>query len=278
MVRVAKILFFACMIVLPAGCDSSVSGRNKAVWQHTKITELAVSDVGRNSQDLWLKTINFDVYVFAVPLDDPNTLTDIQQQLHTRGIRFNDDEAFNDSIFSAGFGRVDAWNNIRRLLSEAGAKRIEKTSLLLSDEQANELSVAELPRQKTIFYVTSGGSTEGVTIGPGELALRIKAERTAGLRGVCKLYVEPVFTQVGKISIALLQTGKKTNEFSFSSLGFQLSMSPGGFVILWPKEYIASQPTLSSLFFSTLMPGPKPVSKTDRAVKIYLIVCTGIID
>jgi len=195
-------------------------------------------------------------------------LNDVWQMLYTKPLRFNDYDAFVANSFSVGFGEVQMWNKIADLLRATGGKRAKTVSLLLLDGQASDLAIAALGNEQTIFYISTDGSMEGVTIGPGNLALRIKAEKIPGLRGVCNVDVQPVFSLPVRSSIPQLAAREKLGEFLFDAAGFRLKMSPGNFVFLGPKKYTSDQITLASLVFSR--PGLGPV------VRMFLFVCTRI--
>jgi hypothetical protein len=162
------------------------------------------------------------------------------------------------------------WDIIANVLRDAGGKKIEKVSLLLPDGETSDLTIAELDKEQTIFYISSSGSLEGVTVGPGKLILRIKVEKIPGSRGVCNVIAQPVFTPPITSPIPQLAEREKANEFLFTSAGFHLKMSPGDFVLLGPEKYLGHQITLGSLFFSR--PRPEPT------VRMFLIICIRIID
>jgi hypothetical protein len=162
------------------------------------------------------------------------------------------------------------WNKIADILRDAGGKKIETVSLLLPDGETNDFTIARLDKEQTIFYISTAGSMEGATIGPGKLALRIKVEKIPGSRGVCKVNALPVFPSSITSPVPQLEAQAKSAEFLFTCAGFGLKMSPGDFVLLGPEKYIDHQITLGSLFFSRL--GPKPT------VRMLLLVCTRIID
>ena len=64
-------------------------------------------------------------------------------------------------------------------------------------------------------------------------------------------------------------TGKKIFEdVIFDSIGLEMQMSPGQFVLLGPREYGPEQMSLSRLFFKK--------SKTGPLVQIYMILCRNI--
>jgi hypothetical protein len=203
-----------------------------------------------------------------MPAEDVNVLNYVQQMLYTKPLQFNDREALKANSFSAGFGQIEMWNTIANVLREAGCKHVETVSLLLPDGETNDFTITRLGREQTIFYTSSSGSLEGVTIGPGKLALRIKVEKIPGSRGVCNVSATPVFTP--PTLIPQLAGRAKSNEFFFTSAGFYLKMSPGDFVLLGPEKYIDNQITLGSLFFSN--PKPKPT------IRMFLLICTRIID
>ncbi len=125
---------------------------------------------------------------------------------------------------------------------------------------------------------------DGVSIGPGMVGLRIKAEKIPGSKGVCQVSALPVFSPPIRGAIPQLLYRAKASEFLFKSAGFGLKMSPGDLVVLGPEEYIDHQITLGSLFFSRPQ-GSLFFSRTERkppelkpAVKIFLLLCTGIND
>ena len=271
MIRLLQIVVLSCAGLLLTGCNAPE--KNAPLWQQVKIGDLAPSDSGKLHANQSLKTINLIVYVFEIPAENISALDNIWQMLHTKPLRFNDYDTFGANSFLVGFGQVQMWNKIRDVLRSAGGRRAETTSLLLSDGQANDLTITVLSDEQTIFYTStegSLGSLEAVTIGPGRLALRIKAEKIPGSRGVCNLAALPVFSPPISAPILQLAAREKSGEFLFTPAGFQLKMSPDDFFFLGPEKYISHQRTLGSLFFST--PDPSPI------VRAYLLVCIGIND
>jgi len=249
------------IIGLPvSGCG--VSEKDKPIWERMKITDLEPPDKEHGVIEP-LKTIDFDVIVFEIPADNIKALDEIRGMLYTQPLRFNDRDVFRGNSFSAGFGQVEMLRKIDGLLRAAGAKKTETNSLYLQDGQADDVMVARLAREQTVFYISSGGATEGVTLGPGVIILRIKAEKIAGSRGVCNVDVQPVY--VPAIS---LNGGR--DEFAFDRCGFELKMSPQDFVFLETEKYISGQMILNGLFFSPA--AAKPV------IRSYLIFCRRIND
>ena len=268
MIRLFQIAVLGCFGLALTGCDSPE--KSEPSLQNIKIRDLAPSDSNKQPGRQLLKTINFDVYVFEIPAGNISALDDVWQMLYARPLKFNDYEAFSANSFLVGFGQIQMWNKIRDLLLTANSRKIETVSLLLPDGQTDDLAIAELDNEKTIFYTSTKGSMEGVTLGPGELALRIKAEKIPGERGVCKMSALPVFPSPITSPIRQIEDFAKSGEFLFTPVGFELKMSPGDFVFLGPSRYVSDQITLSSLFFS------KPERRA--VVRTYLILCTRISD
>jgi hypothetical protein len=261
-------MVFSCAVVLLTGCNAPE--KDEPIWQQVKIGDLAPSDNGKRPAGRLLKTTNFNIYTFEIPAENIDTLDDVWQMLYTKPLRFNDYDAFKANSFLVGFGQVQMWDKIANLLHTADGKKVQTASLLLPDGQANDLTIARLDNELTIFYISSAGSMEGAAVGPGKLALRIKAEKIPGSRGVRDVDIKPAFSPLIKSLISQPGARKKPGELLFTSAGFKLKMSPRDFIFLGPEKYISPQATLDSLFFTRHK--PKPVVRT------YLIVCTRIID
>jgi len=266
-VRVFQIAVFSCAIALLTGCNGSEE--DVPVWEQVKIGDI-VPTTGTRGQDAHLlKTINFNVYVFELPADNISVLDGIWPMLYTKPLQFNDYEAFSANSFLVGFGQLPMWNRIRGLLLSGGAEKTETVSLLLTDGQHRDYSVSRLESEQTVFYIPSGGTMEGATIGPGKIALRITTEKDPTSRGVCDVNFLPVFTPLLSSAIPQLAARAKLKEFLFTPVGFGLKMSPGDFVFLWPGKYSKDQITLSSLFFS------RPKSRKP-VVRAYMFICAMV--
>ena len=172
-------------------------------------------------------------------------------------------------------------DEIYNLLLAASGKIITKVSLMLADGQAETIAITGLDGPRTIFFTSTYGSREGANIGPGILALRLKAQTIPGSRGVCNVTAYPVFSPpIIRGAIPQLDARAKRREFPFSAAAFALKMGTGDFVLLGPKEYVSDQTALGGLFFSNPK-GSLFLSETERkppelkpAVRIFLLVCT----
>jgi len=250
------------------GCG--VPERDRPIWEQVKLGDLAPPADAKHPGGQLLKTINLNICIFEMPAENIGALNDVWQMLYTKPLKFNNYDAFCANSFLVGFGQIQMWNKIANILRYAGGKKIKTVSLLLPDGQTNDFTIARLDKEETIFYISTAGSMEGATIGPGRLALRIKVEKIPGSRGVCRVNVLPVFPSPISSPIPQLAAQAKSAEFLFTSAGFSLKMSPGDFIFLGPEKYIDHQITLGSLSFSR--PGRKPT------VRLFLLVCARIID
>jgi len=268
MTRLFQIAVLGLAALALTGCNGTE--KDVPIWRDIKITDLVSVDSNQPSASTppVLKTINFDVYIFEIPAENADSLDDIWQMLYTKPLQFNNHNAFKTNSFSAGFGQVQMWNKIRDSLLAAGTEKVRTVSLMLPDGQSNRLFITRLDEQQTIFYSSTAGSMEGITIGPGTLTLRITAEKIPDSPGVCRTSAEPVFSPLIKSGFLQSRHSERSDDLFFTSAGFTARTSPGDFVLLGPKKYIPNQMILAGLFFSR--PQPKPVIRT------YLLVCIGI--
>jgi hypothetical protein len=279
--RLLGIAVFSFMFVCLTGC--SRPEEDDVLPQDLKIGDLAPSGGDRRPGGRPLRAASLNVYVVEIPADNVRSVDEIWQMLYIQPVRFNDYDAFRGNRLSVGFGQARMWGEVTGLLHAAGGKKAKTVSLLLEAEgQPNDLSVVRLRRKQTVFYVSGRGTMEGATLGPGGLALRIKAEKVPGLRGLCNVSVAPVFPPPMRSPIPALDAQAKAGGFVFTSAGFGLRMGPGDFFLLGPERYIDDGMTLASVLFSKPegsvffdeVKGGAPERKP--AIRTFLVVCTGI--
>ena len=119
---------------------------------------------------------------------------------------------------------------------------------------------------KDIIYASSARQFETVPLGPGEIVLRIKAEKIPEARGICTLNVKPAFTA----------QNLRQDEYPFTPLSFTVRISPGYFLFLGPTDSVVPKDSLANLFFRKQGRGAE--QGKEEYIKTYLLVCTGIID
>lgn len=219
--------------------------------------------------NLLFRTINFDVYIFEVPAKQADSLDDLWRSLYSSPLRFKNARAFEANGFSVGYGQLDTWDQIGDILRSIGAITTEKTSILLADGDSEDVPITELEKELTVFYLDGPSQPAGVTIGPGSLSLRVKAQKIPGSKGLCKVTAQPAFipARIDPITAKRIAAGE---DFLFRCAEFELNMTGGDFFLLGPEKYTTDRVTLNSLFFweGDLVP----------RVKTYFVVCTAIID
>ena len=251
------------------------------IWKNLKIGDLAPRRDGKPQRSRLVESTNFNLYIFEMPSGNIDKLDDIRKTLFTKNLRYQSSHSFGDNSFSVHFGQIRMWNEIFTSILAAGAKQINKVSLMLADDLPETIAVARINSPQTIFFTSTYGSKEGANVGPGFLGLRIKTQKIPALRGVCNFTAYPVYSPpMMKSSIPLLDARTQRREFPFSPAAFGLRMGPGDFILLGPKEYVSDQTALGGLFFSNPQ-GSFFFSESDRnplepkpSFKIFLLVCT----
>ncbi|MCP4613258.1 MAG: hypothetical protein GY845_31595 [Planctomycetes bacterium] len=260
-----------------AGCPPP---EEDPLWKDLKIGDLAPRQNGKQTSRI-VESTNFNLHVFEMPSDNIDKLNNVCKTLFTKNLRYQSSHAFAENSFSVHFGQFRMWNETFASILAAGAKQINKVSLMLADDLVETISVARIESPRTIFFTSTYGSREGANVGPGILALRLKTQKIPGLRGVCNVTAYPVYSPpIVKSTIPLLSARTQRREFPFSAAAFGLRMGPGDFILLGPKEYVSDQTDLGGMFFSN-PEGNLFFSETKRttfepkpAVRLFLIVCT----
>ncbi|UCG55948.1 MAG: hypothetical protein JSU70_13875 [Phycisphaerales bacterium] len=254
------------------------------IWEQVKLGDIAPVQGDQQSGIAALKTISFDIHAFEIPEENLEELDNVWRTLAPEPLRYNNYRAFRANSFAVRFGQVQMWGQIRDALLAAGGHKVMTASLLLTGEQANDFAVTGLSSRRGIYYVAGDDMRHKVNIGPGAIALRLRAEEVPGLRGLCELVVYPVFTLGGTSPIPQLQARAKSREFQFASAAFGLKMARGDLVVLGPKKYANDESTLGglvffkpegSLFFSEAERKPP---KLKPALRVFVLVCTRITD
>jgi hypothetical protein len=260
------ITVYSCLILLLGSCNDSQ--QKQAGGGDIKIGDLAPLRTS-NIPDRRLKNIHFDCYSFELPAKNIEQLTEVWQTLDTESVYFNNQQAFTENSFAIGFGRIDTWETAAELLRSAGAKKVATTALLLSSEQQSDIPAAGLTGHKDILYLDTDLSLKSFAARPGQIALRLKAKKIAGKRGVCNFYGKVVFVPKAKPNFPVPENSP-LNEFSFKATGFGLRTSPGDLLLLGPTRYVTDEKALANIFFNTNGSKPK--------VRLYMLFCAGIYD
>jgi hypothetical protein len=116
MIRFFQIMVFICTAALLTSCKAPE--KEKPIWEQVKLSDLATSSDANSLEGQLLKTINLDIHIFEMPIEDINVLNVVWQMMYTKPLQFNDYEAFKANSFSIGFGQIQMWNTIANVLRE----------------------------------------------------------------------------------------------------------------------------------------------------------------
>ena len=276
----SAICLLSSVFVFLSGCSEAT--KEPPVWEKVKISDLAPYEGGQPRPSQKIKTINLDVHVFEIPAENIDELDKIRKKLYIRPLRLRDYGAFHANAFWIRFGRRRMWNDIYQMLLDADGQRVTRISLMLPDAWPETFTITALDRPRSISYIAVNGSEEAAHVGPGVLALRVKAKSIPTSPGECSVTAYPVFTPPVKSSIPELDAQVKRREFPFTVAAFGLNMRPGHFIVLAPTEYVDNQTTLGGLFFSNpqgslfFREGQSNPPERKPAVRVCLLLCTRI--
>ena len=272
------VLSFVCLCL--SGCTEPKD--DPPIWEKVKISDLAPHEGDKPLPSQRVKTINLDVHIFDVPIENIDKLDKIRKKLYIRPLRLRDYGAFHANSFWIRFGHRQMWNDVYEMLQAAEGQRINRISLMLPDAWPETVTITGLDRSQSVFYTGIDGSKEAAHVGPGILGLRIKAKSIPTSPGECSVTAYPIFTPTVRSTIPELDAQVRRREFPFTVAAFGLNMRPGHFVVLAPTEYVKDHTTLGGLFFSNPQGSlffDKDESnppKRKPAVRVFLLLCTRI--
>ncbi|MHC5061553.1 MAG: hypothetical protein ACYTFK_10785 [Planctomycetota bacterium] len=239
--------------------------------------------------------INFQIYLFEVAAQNVPEPKELLLGLTRKTLHFTDDSAFEENGFLAGFGRGEMWNEISARLTKIRAKNIGTRRLIVFDDKGDDIVFSTLTGEKTVFYTTSQGELTGASLGPGNLAWRIKAKPVAGVRGAAQVQIQPVFKSPVSDTIAKVLDQQGAYDTVFDVAEFELTMSSGDFVLLGPARLESDDITLGNLFFASRGNFAFEISKQDKnaeepsrpsytlrkdvpLIRFFLVACTRVGD
>jgi hypothetical protein len=268
-----------------AGCPPAPQApREQEIWEGVKLIDLAPPPGDRLPPPQVLATVGIEIHTMDLPADNVDRLDDLWQLLSPGTIQMVSYTAFSQNSFRVKFGRMEVWDQMRKLLTEADAQQMTTSSLVVPDNDKTDFPIAELPMGRPIGFIGGNLTKQSVTVGPGVLALRLRAEPMPWARGVRKIIAYPAYTLPLATPIPELQAGVQQREFYFAPAAFALQMRPGDLVVLGPDQYTGERRTLGGLFFSNpagtvfFNPSKRLPPARRPAVRLYILVCTGISD
>ena len=268
MVRVGLITAISGTILILLGCGSQ-SG-DKPVYEQVKIYDLIPSpsaSTGPRQRGL----IELDTHIFELPAANLPLLADLWNSvLSGSPLKYRSAEAFKASGFVAATGTLNIWDEVDQVLRAAECRKAGTVSVLLFKNQSDYVSAASVEDERTFFYVEADGKVAGLSLSNGLAAFRIRAQDIPGTRGAVRMSFQPVFHRSVASRIRKLAMRTSYEDIIFDSIGLEMQISPGQFILLGPREYGGGQMSLSRLFFRRSKPRP--------IVLIYLVICRSISD
>jgi len=284
MVRSLWVAAVTLWLVAGTGCGNAPKEERK-IWEQVKIGDIAPArKKGDQDKAKFLATVQMEVRILEVPGANVEQLDDLWRLLSPKSVFMSSYNAFKDNAFRVKSGRVEASEKIQKALAGAGAQKTATLMLPIPSDDASDLPVANMQTGRTIAFVGNDLSSQTVTVGPGALVLRLRAEPIPWARGVCKIIAYPTYTLPTSSTIPQLQMMARKGEFYFAPAAFAAQMGPGDLVVLGPDCYTGEQLTLGGLFFNNpqgrLFFDPTKPSPPEQkpAARIYILICRSISD
>ncbi len=265
MLRYALIIVYITTAFTLTGCRKE--SPKPLPTDNVKIFDLA--PLNRKNTDLIMKTMNFDVHTFEMPEFNADILSEIWPTLYTNPLKFKNEKTFSSNHFKAAIGQMQIWQQVAENLELAGAAHKNKVSIYLQHQQPDHIPLRVIPTQKTIFYSDTKNSTNSIKAEPGNVAIKITANKIPGSRGVCDLKIQPSILEPDSFTIND-DPDLTIEQGDFTNLSFIATMSPSEFLLIAPSDIAFTKNSLAGEFFSIKGKYPK--------IRLYLIFCTNIID
>ena len=226
--------------------------------------------------------INLDIHLYEVPVDEIKTLGPVWNPLSKQGIRFRNALSFQGNGLQLSRARATKLSWIVGSLENAQAVKINVSSIILTEGYTSDLLITPIPGRHTISFLDMKGATQSAAVGPGQLNLRLKAQKTEGSPYPNQILGYPMVTVPAYRSIEKLNELASKSEAAFLSSSFSARIMPGDVLLLGPEEFFGEITTLGGLFFlnpqGRVLKSPR-VGSTPAAkptVRVYVILCTSI--
>lgn len=278
------------LVIIISGCAKPRKNSDSALLQGVKISDLQPSFVPQLQPK-----IHFRMYTFDIPAENISSVEDMFKILQISPMRFVNYDAFRANGFAAGFGQIVIWDELGDKLRKASALGRGTNALTISSDADDNIDIARIGEEYTIFYVGTDGTIAEAGLAAGRIAWNIKAQPIAGQRGTAQVWIQPVFKSYKDERIAKLIGKKLSSQIEFESSGFQLVMGEGDFILMGPGQYdsrlsldnlsldLQGDPadiakpkderqnsfTLGNMFF-------KFHKKDGPVIRVYLIVFVGV--
>jgi len=271
-------------LLLPtAGCGGDAK-RERQLWEKVKVPDLAPRPADKTARAQFYATVRMEIREVDLPADNLDQLDKLWRMLSAKPLYMSSYNAFAENSFRVKFGRIEMWNDVQKLLSDAEAQTTGTTVLPVANNDTMDLPIADLSVGRPIKFVGNDLSSQTVNVGPGSLVLRVRAESVPWARGVRKMIMYPTYVPPVRSPIPELGAIIRRHEFYFEPAAFAAQMGPGDLLVLGPDAYTGEQTTLGGLFFSVpqgrlfVTPGTGKPPAYKPCVRVYILMCAGISD
>ncbi|NQV32717.1 MAG: hypothetical protein HQ515_08490 [Phycisphaeraceae bacterium] len=252
------------------------------MWQDVKLSDLEPPGDPDSNGLQPIAGVNLDIHCFELPVDQIKTLGPVWNPLTKQGIRFKNALSFQGNGLQLSRTKINKLSWILGSLEKAQAIKITISSIILAEDYDSDFMITALPRSHTISFLDMKGDTQSASVGPGQLNLRLKAQKTKGSPYPNRITGYPMVTVPSHKGIKKLDQLSRQYEAAFLSSSFSASVLPGDVFLLGPEEFFGEITTLGGLFFfnpqgrffDSPRAGAPPVAKP--TVRVYMILCTRI--
>lgn len=259
---------YVVLLMLPSamGCDlfdskpqePVVFPKGMKITDIQPITPLAVS-----------QPIEFQIFTYELPITKLQDYRDLLQSLDRTSIEVRDPAGFTNNSLGAGLGKPLIGTKTVRRLESIGGEQISAWSLIVFDEQGDDLASVELPPKAEVFWHDGSGNDRQLEVGAGRLSWIIRSRPIHEIRGIVEVLIEPGFRKkVDQIGGRMMgHTDIPIHRFIAGA--FTARMGPGDFILFGPIQTPSDSASLSGLLCRS------PRNPRER-VLIYLVICTRI--
>ncbi|MCP4453193.1 MAG: hypothetical protein GY809_17160 [Planctomycetes bacterium] len=279
--KICTILIASLILAAATGCQKNAT-ESPAPWGEVKLSDLEAQGGADSKRIEAIRGINLDVHHFELPVDQVKTLGPVWKPLSKKGIRFRNALSFQGNGLQFSRSRADRLAWIFGSLEEAQAIKIGVSSIILTEEHDSDLLITPIPRRHTISFLDMKGATQSAVVGPGQLNLRLKAQKVGGSPFSNQIMGHPMVTVPTFSTIEKLDQLNDQYEAAFISSSFSARVMPGDVFLLGPEEFFGEITTLGGLFFlnpqGRIFDSPRPGGsrKAKPTVRVYVILCTNI--
>ncbi len=270
-------------IILPGaiGCKKN-STESAPLWDEIKLKDLEAQGGSERSGLRPIPGINLNVHHFELPVDQIKTLLPVWNPLSKKRIRFRNALSFQGNGFQLSRTTADKLPWVLGNLEKAQGVKIGVSSIILTEAYDSDFLIAPIPGRHTISFLDVKGGTQSAAVGPGQLNLRLKAQKVGGSPYPNQIMGHPMVTVPSFKTIQKLDQLASQHEAAFLSSSFSARVMPGDVFLLGPEEFFGEITSLGGLFF--LNPQGR-VFRSSRAghsptatptVRVYVILCVSI--